>query len=100
MRRKGLTQSELAWRLGVQPQSVHAVLKGARGKQPKSLLDILNVLDLELAVRPKVIQEPAWQALAGLCTDPDAPTDMSINHDQYIDEALADEYEESIRGKR
>ena len=53
MQQKGLTQAELARRLGKAPQSVAPILKGRRGKQPESLLEILDLLDLELEVRPK-----------------------------------------------
>ena len=96
MRRKGWTQSELARRLGVKPQSIYPILKGTRGKQPQSLVAILEVLDLELEVRPKSVPSPAWQSLAGRFTDPDAPSDMSSNHDAYIDEEIAEEHAKSI----
>ena len=96
MRRKGWTQSELARRLGVKPQSIYPILKGTRGKQPRSLVAILDALDLELEVRPKRTPSPAWQSLAGRFTDPDAPDDMSLNHDTYIDEEIAEAYMKSV----
>ena len=41
-----------------------------------------------------------WEALAGLFDVPGTPTDGADNHDYYIDEALAEEHEESVQGKR
>jgi transcriptional regulator with XRE-family HTH domain len=58
MRQKGMSQAELARRLGVKAQSIHPILKGARGKQPQSLLDILDALDLELTVQPRDHRQP------------------------------------------
>ncbi|CAN5898108.1 hypothetical protein BH24DEI2_BH24DEI2_03710 [soil metagenome] len=51
--RKGMSQTDLAKQVGVKPQSIYPVLKGKRGKQPTSLLNILDALDLELVVRPR-----------------------------------------------
>lgn len=48
-------------------------------------------------VEPKI---PAYLALAGIFDDPDSPGDVSVNHDKYIDEALWEEYQESVRGER
>ena len=42
----------------------------------------------------------SWEALAGLFDLPDTLTDGAINHDHYIDEALAEEHEESLQGQR
>jgi len=45
-------------------------------------------------------RKPSWRDLIGLLGDTEGPTDMSINHDKYIDEALWEEYQESVRGER
>lgn len=45
-------------------------------------------------------RKPSWRDLIGLLGDTGGPTDMSINHDKYIDEALWEEYQESVRGER
>ncbi len=41
-----------------------------------------------------------WEALAGLFDAPGTPTDGAENHDRYIDEALTEEHEESLQGRR
>ncbi len=53
MSEQGMTQQAVADRLGVKQPSVGAVVSGRRGAIPQSLLDILDVLSLELYVRPK-----------------------------------------------
>jgi transcriptional regulator with XRE-family HTH domain len=53
MQEKRISQAQLARKLGVKPQSIYPVLRGARGKQPQSLLAILDALGLELTVRAK-----------------------------------------------
>ena len=50
---QGISQVEVAKRIGVAPQSVNRFLKGERGSLPKSMVDVLDALDLELHVRPK-----------------------------------------------
>jgi transcriptional regulator with XRE-family HTH domain len=69
MREKGLTQAELARRLGKTPQSVAPILKGRRGKQPESLLEVLDALGLELKVVPKGRPETLPPDLASLLED-------------------------------
>lgn len=53
MRRQGLTQAELARRLGVQPPTVAQVVNGRRGHIPRSLVQILDELGLTLTAIPK-----------------------------------------------
>ena len=53
MKARGVTQVDIARELGITPQSVSQVLRGDRSAVRKPLLDILDVLDLELHVRPK-----------------------------------------------
>jgi antitoxin component HigA of HigAB toxin-antitoxin module len=50
---RGITQEELAQKLGIKQPSVAQVLSSRRAKVPQSLLDILEALDLELVVVPK-----------------------------------------------
>lgn len=53
MARQGVTQAELARRLGVQPPTVAQVVTGRRGHIPSSLVAILDELGLTLTVCPK-----------------------------------------------
>lgn len=53
MGRKGLTQRDLAKRLGVSPPALSQIISGKRGTMPDSLLDVLNALDLTLKAVPK-----------------------------------------------
>lgn len=48
MAAQGLTQVELARRLGIRPPSLSQILSGSRGKVPQSLLDVLNELGLTI----------------------------------------------------
>ena len=48
MTAQGLTQAELARRLGIRPPSLSQVLSGPRGKVPQSLLDVLDALGLTI----------------------------------------------------
>ncbi|WP_425146536.1 helix-turn-helix domain-containing protein [Deinococcus sp.] len=52
MSRQGVTQAELARRLGVKPPSLAQVLSGKRGVMPESLMDVLHALGLTLDVVP------------------------------------------------
>lgn len=105
MHKEGLTQAALAERLGVKQPSVADILSGRRGRQPESLLNLLDALGLELTVTPKAPtattpEPPAYLALAGRFDDPDSPGDVSARHDHYIGEGLETEYTESTAGKR
>ena len=52
-RAAGLTQNELADRLGVRQATVSSVEAGAGGTKLSTLLDMLAALDLELTVSPR-----------------------------------------------
>jgi len=52
MNRQGITQAELARRLGIKPPSLAQVLSGKRGTMPESLMDVLEALGLELVAVP------------------------------------------------
>ena len=52
-RTAGLTQQELAERLGVRQATVSSVEAGAGGTKLSTLLDMLAALDLELTVAPR-----------------------------------------------
>ena len=49
----GITQQEVADRLGVRKQAVSATILGKRGLLPKSLLELLDALGLELVAVPR-----------------------------------------------
>jgi transcriptional regulator with XRE-family HTH domain len=53
MNDKGLTQQELADKLGIKQPSVAQLISGKYGAIPQSLLDVLEALDLELVVQAK-----------------------------------------------
>lgn len=52
-RAAGMTQQDLAERLGVRQATVSSVEAGAGGTKLSTLLDILAALDLELTVAPR-----------------------------------------------
>ena len=58
MARKGMSQRELAERLGVTPSALSQVLSGKRGTMPESLMDVLNALGLTLEAVPVKDLEP------------------------------------------
>lgn len=53
MAEQGISQGELARRLGIKQPSVAGVLSHGRARVPQSLIDVLEALDLELTVVPK-----------------------------------------------
>lgn len=52
-RAAGLTQKELADRLGLRQATVSSVESGAGGTKLSTLLDMLGALDLELTMAPR-----------------------------------------------
>ncbi len=52
MNMQGVTQAELARRLGVKPPSLAQILSGKRGTMPESLMDVLHALGLTLEAVP------------------------------------------------
>ncbi len=53
MTEQGLTQQQMAERLGIKQASFSEVLSGKYGRVPPSLLRALDALGLELVARPK-----------------------------------------------
>lgn len=112
MKEKGLTQAALAERLGVKQPSVADILTGRRGRQPESLLNLLDAVGLELPIQPKsapdreaetppyLILAGMFDILAGMFDDPDSLGNVSARIDHYIGEGLEAEYRESTAGKR
>lgn len=58
-RAAGLTQNDLAERLGVRQATVSSVEAGAGGTKLSTLLDMLAALELELTVAPRSSGSPA-----------------------------------------
>ena len=58
-RAAGLTQNDLAERLGVRQATVSSVEAGAGGTKLSTLFDMLAALDLELTVAPRSGGTPA-----------------------------------------
>lgn len=106
MREQGLTQTALAEQLGIKQPSVADILTGRRGRQPESLLNLLDAVGLELTIQPKTatksreVEASPYLALTGMIDDPSSPGDVSVRHDFYIGEGLSSEHEESTRGER
>jgi transcriptional regulator with XRE-family HTH domain len=53
MQRKGMTQGDLASKLGIKQPAISQVLTGERSKTSELLIKILDELDLELVVQAK-----------------------------------------------
>ncbi|WP_293909898.1 helix-turn-helix transcriptional regulator [Deinococcus sp.] len=53
MKRRGLSQIELARQLGITPPALSQVLSGKRGTMPGSLMDVLHALGLTLEAVPQ-----------------------------------------------
>jgi transcriptional regulator with XRE-family HTH domain len=90
MRRKGLTNAELARRLGVKPPHVSRVLSRQSGRIPESLADVLTELGLKLTVAPLEPGEgPPRLTAAGVPYTGDAETDAVLNEFPDILERVA-----------
>lgn len=79
---------------GVNFRTLDAVLP-ALAEMTHKEVRINDVLDYE-APPP----EPEWMRLAGAFDDPESPGDVAERHDYYLDQAVNQEHEESIRGER
>lgn len=53
MVKEGLSAADVARQLKIKHQSISPLLKGDRGRIPQSLIDLLDVLNLELVIQPK-----------------------------------------------
>lgn len=62
MARRGVSQRELARRLGVTPSALSQVVSGTRGTIPQSLLDVLAALGLTLKAVPADAPPPSSSA--------------------------------------
>jgi transcriptional regulator with XRE-family HTH domain len=90
MRRKGLTNAELARRLGVKPPHVSRVLSRQSGRIPESLADVLTELGLKLTVAPLEPGEgPPRLTAVGVPYTGDAETDAVLNEFPDILERVA-----------
>ncbi|WP_293914495.1 XRE family transcriptional regulator [Deinococcus sp.] len=90
MRRKGLTNAELARRLGVKPPHVSRVLSRQSGRIPESLADVLTELGLKLTVAPLAPGEASPRlTAAGVPYTGDAETDAVLNDFPDILERVA-----------
>ena len=91
MKRQGLTNAELARRLGVKPPHVSRVVSRQTGRIPDSLTDVLRELGLRLTVQPLELGERAEPRLtaAGVPYTGDAETDAVLNDHPDILERVA-----------
>lgn len=103
MRRRGVSQADLAERLGKSRQTVSTTLLHRRGVS-QGLSEILDTLGLELTVQPKATERkekpPVWQSFAGLLDDPAFITTEPGELEHALGEAISQEVEESALGKR
>jgi hypothetical protein len=82
--------------------SLEAILTGLERLtgQPVSISDLLEVERTAPAGEAVQAKTPSWRDLVGLLGQTGDPSDMSVNHDTYIDDALWEEHQESTRGER
>lgn len=108
LEREGVPLREFARRVeGLSPKTIYTYASGTRNPTLDSLDRLITALrdvtghPVEVADLLEYEREdalPAWRILAGFATDPDAPADMSVDHDRYIDEAIAEEH--AARGRQ
>lgn len=53
MKRKRLSQADLARALGVSPSRISVLVSGKRGRIPEALVRMLDYLDLEICVKER-----------------------------------------------
>lgn len=102
--RRGLTHAQLANRLGIKQPSVTQLLNGSYGKVPKSLLEALDALGLELQVvesgtaeRPEETQAKA-EAMALLSMNPWGKKPKGLDDPITVDGPLFEEVLKEHRG--
>lgn len=91
-----LTDDELK---GVRFESLAAIIPALRELTGEDV----QVSDLLEYVGSPPIPNPrreAWRKLRGALNDPDSPGDIAARHDHYLGEALLEEHQEGIEGKR
>ena len=91
-----LTDDELK---GVRFESLAAIIPALRELTGEEVQigDLLEYVGPAPAPDPK---RSAWRRLRGALNDPDSPGDIAENHDRYLGEALLQEHQEGIEGKR
>ncbi|MBS3932989.1 MAG: hypothetical protein KGZ35_01400 [Truepera sp.] len=87
--------------------SLEAILTGLERLtgHPVHISDLLEVEHDALNAAQELSGEalgrkPSWRDLIGLFEDPDSPGDISARMDDYLNESMLREYEESTRGER
>lgn len=65
--------------------------------EPVEITDLITYGDELEGVPPR---RKAWRKLRGALNDPDSPGDIAERHDHYLGEALRQEHQEGIEGKR
>ncbi len=94
----------------VAPNTVYALARGDSERISLEVFDkVLTALEKltgqpvgvsDLLERRTTQQKKSWRDLAGAFDDPSSPGDIALNHDKYLDEALADEHQEGLAGRR
>jgi HTH-type transcriptional regulator / antitoxin HipB len=74
-KRKGLTQAELANRVGVQAAQISRIESGSKGPSTETLVSIAVELDIDLnLLKPDPLSEAATDPYPDLLADLDPPT--------------------------
>lgn len=111
-----ITAHQLALESKLSVNSVYPVVRGKAERVSLATLDkMLEALDRltgekveltdlltrepERAVAPNP-KKGAWRKLRGALNDPNSPGDIAERHDYYLGEALLEEHQEGIEGKR
>lgn len=83
---------------GIRFSSLAAILPALRELTGREVrVDELLEVTAQETHNPK---RGAWRRLRGALNDPDSPGDIAKNHDRYLGEALLQEHEEGLAGKR
>ncbi len=103
LERHNLNANQVAMRASLSPNTVYPMARGdMRRVDLKSLEAVLLALrdmsgeqvrigDL-LELEDKREADAPWEALSGILDALNMPSDGAVNHDRYLDEALAEEH--------
>lgn len=103
LERHGLNANQVAMHAGLSPNTVYPMARGDMRRVDLKTLEavVLALRDMTgervevgdlLELEDKREASAPWEALSGIFDVPGMPRDGSINHDRYLDEALAEEY--------
>lgn len=84
---------------GVNFATLDALIPALSGilNEPVEITDLITYGNEPEELPPR---KKAWRKLRGALNDPGSPGDIAARHDHYIGEALRQEHQEGIEGKR